>query len=60
LPVWLQRRLVSDRTRQLGLDQRSPLIDGAALVLSRAERALTNMVSLPIGTSILGVARKAR
>jgi dolichyl-phosphate beta-glucosyltransferase len=59
LPVWLQRRLVSDRERQLGLDQRSPFIDAAALVLSRAERAVTNVVSLPVGTSILCVARKA-
>jgi dolichyl-phosphate beta-glucosyltransferase len=59
LPVWLQRRLVSDRERQLGLDQRSPLIDAAALVLSRAERAVTSVVSLPVGTSILCVARKA-
>ena len=58
LPVWLQRRLVSDRQRQLGLDQRSPLIDGAALVLSRLERAVTNVVSSPVGTSILCVARK--
>jgi dolichyl-phosphate beta-glucosyltransferase len=59
LPVWLQRRLVSDRQRQLGLDQRSPLIDAAALVLSRTERAVTNTVSLPFGTSILCVARVA-
>jgi SAM-dependent methyltransferase len=59
LPVWLQRRLVSDRRRQLGLEQRSPFIDAAALVLSRAERAVTNTMSLPIGTSILCVARKA-
>jgi len=58
LPVWLQRRLVSDRERQLGLDQRSPLIDAAALVLSRGERAFTSLVSLPVGTSILCLARK--
>ena len=47
LPVWLQRRFVSDRERQLGLDQRSPLIDAAALVLSRAERAITNTCRCP-------------
>jgi dolichyl-phosphate beta-glucosyltransferase len=58
LPVWLQRRLVTDRERQLGLDQRSPLIDAVALVLSGAERAITNTISLPVGTSILCVARK--
>ena len=57
-PVWLQRRLVSDRERQLRLEQRSRLIDAAALVLSRLERALTNVVSSPVGTSILCVARK--
>jgi dolichyl-phosphate beta-glucosyltransferase len=59
LPVWLQRRLVTDRHRQLGLDRRSPLIDGIALVLTGLERALTRFVSLPAGTSILCVARKA-
>jgi dolichyl-phosphate beta-glucosyltransferase len=59
LPVWLQRRLVSDRQRQLGLEQRSPFIDAAALVLSRAERAVTHAVSLPFGTSILCLSRKA-
>jgi SAM-dependent methyltransferase len=60
LPVWLQRRLVSDRERQLGLEQQSLLIDAAALVLSRAERAITNTISLHVGTSILCVARKTQ
>ena len=60
LPVWLQRRLVSDREKQLGLEERSRLIDAAALVLSRAERAITNTISLPVGTSILCVARRDR
>jgi SAM-dependent methyltransferase len=59
LPVWLQRRLVADRERQLGLQERSRPIDAAALVLTRLERAVTRVVSLPVGTSILCVARKA-
>ena len=58
-PVWLQRRLTADREKQLGLGVRSTMIDALALVLTRAERLITRFVSLPIGTSILCVARKA-
>lgn len=59
LPVWLQRRLVTDRQRQLGLEETSPLVTGLAMVLTRLERLLVRRVPLPIGTSVLCVARKA-
>ena len=59
-PVWLQRRMTADKQRQLGLDQTSPIIDRAALVLSRIERAIVRAVPLPVGTTILCVARKTR
>ncbi len=59
LPVWLQRRLVTDRRRQLGLEETSPLVDGLAMILTRLERVLVRRVPLPVGTSVLCVARKA-
>ena len=59
LPVWLRRRTATSSAQQLGLDQRSPLVDRAALVLTRVERAVVRRVSLPIGTSVLGLAVKA-
>jgi len=52
--------MTADKQRQLGLDQTSPIIDRAALVLSRIERAIVRAVPLPVGTTILCVARKAR
>ena len=58
-PVWLQRRLATSAHQQLGLDQRSALLDRVALVLTRLEQAVVRRVSLPLGTSILCVARKA-
>ena len=57
-PVWLQRRMTADKQRQLGLDRTSPVIDRAALVLSRIERAVVRAVRLPLGTTILCVGRK--
>lgn len=59
LPVWLQRRLVTDQRRQLGLEDTSPLVDRLAMVLTRLERVLVRRLPLPLGTSVLCVARKA-
>ncbi len=58
-PVWLQRRLATTKDAQLGLDQKSVLLDRVALVLTRIERALIRVVPLPIGTSILCLAVKS-
>ena len=43
----------------LGLDRRSSRIDRAAMVLTAVERLLVGRVVLPVGTSILAVARVA-
>ncbi len=69
-PVWLRRRFRSARAgggsdgdgarrAQLGLDATSPLLDRTALVLTAIERQLVGRISLPLGTSILAVARPA-
>ncbi len=58
VPVWLARRLQSDPERQLGLDRPSAVVEAAALVLTRLERALVRWCPLPLGTSILCVAAK--
>ena len=58
LPVWLARRLNTDPERQLGLGRTSALVDAAALVLCRLERAVVRRCPLPLGTSILCVAAK--
>jgi hypothetical protein len=58
LPVWLKRRVTSSGDAELGLDQTSLLIDRAAMVLTRLERASIGRLSNPIGTSLLCVARR--
>jgi dolichyl-phosphate beta-glucosyltransferase len=58
-PVLLQRRLLSGGRAELGLDRRSATIDAASMVLTFAERKLLGRVALPLGTSILCVARPA-
>lgn len=55
-PVWLKRRFSNSPQGELGLDQASPLIDVAAMVLTRLERGLVGRVSSPLGTSVLCVA----
>jgi hypothetical protein len=55
--VWATRRLSRGGDAELGLDKTSPVIDGAALVLTAAERSLVGRVGLPLGTSVLCVAR---
>jgi dolichyl-phosphate beta-glucosyltransferase len=56
LPVFIKRRVAS-HDAELGLDQTSALIDFAAMVLTRLERSVVGRVSLPLGTSVLCVAR---
>ena len=58
-PVWFTRRL-SRQGAELGLDKTSPLIDRAAMVLTAAERALVGHARVPLGTSLLCVARPKR
>jgi SAM-dependent methyltransferase len=58
LPVFVKRR-VSSHEAELGLDQTSPLIDFAAMVSTRLERSVVGRASLPLGTSVLCVARPA-
>jgi SAM-dependent methyltransferase len=57
LAVFIKRRVASNDA-ELGLDQTSPLIDFAAMVLTRLEGSLVGRVSLPAGTSVLCVARR--
>jgi hypothetical protein len=59
LPVFIKRRVAS-HDAELGLDQTSALINFAAMVLTRFERALVGRASLPLGTSVLCVARRPR
>jgi SAM-dependent methyltransferase len=58
-PVWLRRRLSTAGEAQLGLDVRAPLLDRLAMVLTRLESAVTRVLPLPFGTSIICVAAKA-
>ncbi|MBI2709544.1 MAG: glycosyltransferase [Actinobacteria bacterium] len=57
LPVWLRRRVAGGDQPELGLDQTSIAIDRAAMVLTRLERAVIGRATLPLGTSLLCVAR---
>jgi dolichyl-phosphate beta-glucosyltransferase len=57
-PVWLKRKLATGGEAELGLDQTSVLIDRTAMVLTAIERALIKRVSMPVGTSLLCVARR--
>jgi dolichyl-phosphate beta-glucosyltransferase len=58
-PVWVKRRATKSGGPVLGLDQTSPLIDRVAMALTFVERQLVGRVTVPVGTSILCVARKA-
>jgi SAM-dependent methyltransferase len=57
--LWLVRRFSRSSESALGLDQTSAFVDRAAMVLTRLERALVGRLSLPFGTSLLAVARRA-
>lgn len=60
LPVWVTRRVRSGGDAELGLDRTSFAVDRAAMVLTWLERLLLGRVSLPLGTSVLCVARRRR
>ncbi len=55
LPLWATRRRRVANPR-LGLDMKSPVMDRAALFLTRLEQVLISRVSLRTGTSILCIA----
>src|SRR5439155_16159845 len=57
VPAWVTRQIASDPSRQLGLDRTSGLVDAAALILQRVERLILRWFRLPVGTTILAVAR---
>jgi SAM-dependent methyltransferase len=57
-PVWPTRRLSRGDGAELGLDRTSLLVDRAAMVLTALERELIGRVRLPLGTSLLCVARR--
>ncbi len=58
-PVWLRRRVVHPRSPELGLETGGAFIDGMALALTASERALLRHVSVPVGTSVLAIARRS-
>lgn len=57
--VWFVRRVSRPSRAELGLDRRSLPIDVISLALTAAERLLIGRVSIPLGTSVLCVARPA-
>jgi dolichyl-phosphate beta-glucosyltransferase len=59
LPVWAKRRLMPGAEAQLGLDVTSPLVDRLSMLLTRIEWEIVSRIPLPVGTSILCVARRA-
>jgi dolichyl-phosphate beta-glucosyltransferase len=60
VPVWLQRQRRTTAEEKLGLGVSSPLISHLSMVLCRVESFVTRWISLPIGTSVLCVARIPR
>lgn len=58
VPVWLRRRMATSQDAQLGLDQVSRPVGQVAMVLTTLEKAVVSRVPLPLGTSILCVARR--
>jgi dolichyl-phosphate beta-glucosyltransferase len=57
-PVWVTRKLKRGGQAELGLDKTAAWMDGAATVLTGVERRLLGRVELPMGTSLLCVARR--
>ena len=60
LPVLLRRRRGGSAEHTLGLDASAPVIDWASMLLTRVEAVVVRWVSLPIGSSVLCVARSAK
>ncbi len=58
VPVWVERKLFGHGRASLGLGHTSALIDRAALVLTAVERLALGRVRVPLGTSLLVVARR--
>lgn len=58
IPVWVKRRVLPASEPQLGLDIELPAIDRLAMLLTRIEWAVARRFPLPIGTSILCIARR--
>jgi dolichyl-phosphate beta-glucosyltransferase len=59
-PVWVERRLRRGDRPALGLDRSGFVVDRAAMVLTTLERLLLGRVDVPVGTSLLAVARPTR
>jgi SAM-dependent methyltransferase len=59
LPVWLRRKAMGGGEPQLGMDTSSTLIDRSSMVLTRLEWLIAARRPLPLGTSVLCVARRA-
>ncbi|MDQ1468200.1 MAG: hypothetical protein QOH10_2615 [Actinomycetota bacterium] len=58
-PVWFRRRVARPGSPELGLDVHGAWTDAAALLLTAGERFLLRFASLPAGTSVLAVGRRA-
>lgn len=58
-PVWLRRRASkrSNLEDQLGVGEDSPIVSRVAKALTATERRVVRRVSLPFGTSVMGVGR---
>jgi SAM-dependent methyltransferase len=59
LPVWIRRHVRAGDAPELGLDVESPLIDRLSMLLTRLEWLVASRVRLPLGTSILCVAKRS-
>jgi SAM-dependent methyltransferase len=59
-PTWLVRKLVHRDRAELGLDRTSAVFDFAASVLTWIERQMLGRLALPVGTSVLCVAVRAK
>jgi SAM-dependent methyltransferase len=60
IPVWLTRRRSAGAEAQLGLQQRSPFVSAVGRILTEVEMAVTRVLSLPMGTSIVCVAERGQ
>lgn len=55
--VWVRRRVATSPEQQLGLDAGSAGLARVAGALTKLERRVTRRVSLPLGTTVVAVAR---